>query len=122
MKLIFEYEQADGQIDGLAAKAAFEAAINTAGWRCELDKARSTTVMRVAPLDVTLENFRIQQTMCDVKLRFERPTEEVEEIKAATTRPSPDQGIARALSAQPPSVPALEDGSRNKRPTGRGAR
>ena len=116
MKLIFEYQQADGQIDGLAAKAAFEAALNTAGWRCELDKARSTTVMRVAPIGVTLTNFRIEQTTCNLKLAFE------EEAKAAMTRPSPDRDIAQEPSGQPPSVPALEDGSRNRRPGGRGAR
>jgi hypothetical protein len=105
--------------------------------------------MRIAPIDVTLENLRVEQTTCSLRLKFddaEKYTGQhldegairapatfaeamvqgvrkgIKEAKAAMTRPSPDPDIAQEPDAQPPSAPVSAAGSRNTRPTGRGAR
>lgn len=71
MKLVFEYSQADGAIDTLAAKAAFEAVLSKAGTKCEYDKLRGQTVMRSDGKNVELKDFRIQNTIVNASLSFE---------------------------------------------------
>ncbi len=71
MRLIFEYSQADGNIDSRTAKDAFEAVLNTAGLTCELANADGQAVLRVSGNNVDLKNFRIQNMTCDAKLTFE---------------------------------------------------